>query len=103
MVLKKTSTITNRGTPPPIPPNKPLIIKKDLHSTKKSDQGDNEKKNVQLVTCKRSKDEAKKDTNVAETIIMARESVGQNLADFQNIGVSMSTTKDFATTSILDS
>ncbi|XP_050439573.1 CTTNBP2 N-terminal-like protein [Adelges cooleyi] len=67
-VVKKQQTTLNRGAPPPVPPNKPVIPpKKDLSMIKKPQSADN----ITVVNDKEQKDSALRHTN--STPINSRE------------------------------
>lgn len=88
----KKGMAVGRGVPPPIPPNKPIISSKQTPS-RRVDGGEVEKKKTSLTS-------GKELTNPAAPVEPGRsapsgiEMLGQELADFQQMFVTMATSNN---------
>lgn len=88
----KKGAVLGRGVPPPIPPNKPVISTKQTPS-RRSESGDLDKKKVPPGTSKEAAPNPAAASDMSRTA-QGIEMLGQELADFQQMLVTMATSNN---------
>ncbi|CAH0562207.1 unnamed protein product [Brassicogethes aeneus] len=83
----KKGSVVGRGVPPPIPPNKPVIPSKTAPGRRPDVAGDGDKKKVNVAASQEKPTEARQPGQGIELL-------GQELADFQQMFVTMATSNN---------